>query len=152
MHPDPIPQSLKSPRNRSDLFFISSHLVVLRCISIESLKIPSSTSKLATLRPQSGTFTMSSTTTEINAAAGEPALALPARSPPPNNWTPVWTVQPSEPLPRASREQQLSSILGDAGPLSEKCEVTERPGQPCCKDLKGEDERHLLSPEVVRDM
>jgi hypothetical protein len=93
-----------------------------------------------------------SSTTETTSAAAATSLALPARSPPPNNWTPVWTFQPSEPVPIAAREQQLSSILGDAGPLSEKCEVTERPGQPCCKDLKGEDERHLLSPEVVRDM
>ncbi|KAK8864608.1 hypothetical protein IAR55_001858 [Kwoniella newhampshirensis] len=51
----------------------------------------------------------------------------------------------------AIRTQQLTEVLGDAQPLGSKCSAHESGGQ-CCKDLKGEDERHLISPEIVRDV
>ena len=71
---------------------------------------------------------------------------------------------PSVPLPR--REQQ--SVIGQSQPpiwalsdavqnvdppLQAKCDrhTIERDGV-CCKELKGEDERHLVDPDIVRDV
>ncbi|OXB37972.1 hypothetical protein LQV05_001421 [Cryptococcus neoformans] len=51
----------------------------------------------------------------------------------------------------ANRTQQLQDVLGDVQPLGSKCGAHESGGQ-CCKDLKGDDERHLVSPEIVRDV
>ena len=61
----------------------------------------------------------------------------------------VWTIDNAIP---PSQEQQLDGILGGGAPLSSKCAVHEREGGQCCKDLKGDDERHLISPEIVRDV
>jgi hypothetical protein len=49
-----------------------------------------------------------------------------------------------------TRQQQLEEILNNDAPLTSKCGVHER--GTCCKDLKGDDERHLISPEIVRDV
>lgn len=59
------------------------------------------------------------------------------------------SASPSRP---AEREEQLQEILGDVQPLAKKCGADEREGHQCCKDLKGEDERRLISPEIVRDV
>ena len=61
----------------------------------------------------------------------------------------VWRINSIEPQ---TREQQLYNILGDTAPLHTKCDIHARPSGQCCKDLKGDDERHLISPEIVRDM
>ncbi|KAF8508450.1 DUF125-domain-containing protein [Hysterangium stoloniferum] len=39
-----------------------------------------------------------------------------------------------------------------SAPLPAKCDRHGRPNGICCKELKGEDERHLLDPDVVRDI
>lgn len=69
----------------------------------------------------------------------------------------VWSLHP-EPSRSASphrhheRDEALQEILGDVQPLAKKCGADEREGHQCCKDLKGDDERHLISPEIVRDV
>jgi len=37
-------------------------------------------------------------------------------------------------------------------PLVAKCSRHNQPGGICCKELKGDDERHLVDPDVVRDI
>ncbi|WWD17084.1 vacuolar iron transporter 1.1 [Kwoniella shandongensis] len=74
----------------------------------------------------------------------------------PKSYGAVWTVDSTVPSQsqsqsQGSREQQLIEVLGDDQPLGSKCSAHESGGQ-CCKDLKGEDERHLISPEIVRDV
>ncbi|WVO18342.1 hypothetical protein L204_106057 [Cryptococcus depauperatus] len=66
-----------------------------------------------------------------------------------NNYGSVWSVENS--TSTATRTQQLQNVLGDTQPLGSKCGAHESGGQ-CCKDLKGDDERHLVSPEIVRDV
>lgn len=62
---------------------------------------------------------------------------------------PVWTV--NNVLPPV-RKQQSEGILGEVPPLQSRCAAHDREGDKCCKELKGDDERHLISPEIVRDM
>lgn len=76
------------------------------------------------------------------------AVSLPRRFRPEPTPT-VWNVDNVLP---PSRERQLEEILEGAQPLTTKCAVNDRAGAQCCKDLKGDDERHLISPEIVRDM
>ena len=66
---------------------------------------------------------------------------------------PVWYLDNPTPAP-ATRRAQLDNLLATEQPLGSKCGVHED-GEgrgTCCKDLKGEDERHLISPEIVRDV
>ncbi|ODO06219.1 membrane fraction protein [Cryptococcus wingfieldii CBS 7118] len=67
-----------------------------------------------------------------------------------SNYGSVWSVNSSNTV-TSDRAQQLQTVLGDPEPLGSKCSAHESGGQ-CCKDLKGEDERHLISPEIVRDV
>ncbi|TYJ57757.1 hypothetical protein B9479_001611 [Cryptococcus floricola] len=67
-----------------------------------------------------------------------------------SNYGSVWSVNSSNTV-TSDRAQQLQTVLGDSEPLGSKCSAHESGGQ-CCKDLKGEDERHLISPEIVRDV
>ncbi|WVQ73921.1 hypothetical protein IAR50_003502 [Cryptococcus sp. DSM 104548] len=67
-----------------------------------------------------------------------------------NNYGSVWSVSSSN-TATSDRAQQLQTVLGDSEPLGSKCSAHESGGQ-CCKDLKGDDERHLISPEIVRDV
>ncbi|RSH88934.1 hypothetical protein EHS25_002596 [Saitozyma podzolica] len=60
----------------------------------------------------------------------------------------VWTIE----QPPPTRDEQLESILADPQPLAHKCGADGRSDRPCCRDLKGEDERNLISPEIVRDI
>ncbi|CAD6570990.1 MAG: hypothetical protein TREMPRED_000087 [Tremellales sp. Tagirdzhanova-0007] len=76
------------------------------------------------------------------------AVPLPHTSRPKPTAT-VWTINNALP---PSRERQLEGILESSPPLSTKCAVHEREDGQCCKDLKGDDERHLISPEIVRDV
>ncbi|ORY26178.1 VIT family-domain-containing protein [Naematelia encephala] len=77
------------------------------------------------------------------------SVALPSRSTPkPATTEPVWAVEP----PAATRDAQLENILGDSEPLVSKCGADARANGQCCRDLKGEDERHLIPPEIVRDV
>ncbi len=62
---------------------------------------------------------------------------------------PVWTV--NNVLPPV-RKQQSEGILGEVPPLQSRCAAHDREGDKCCKELKGDDERHLISPEIVRDI
>lgn len=66
---------------------------------------------------------------------------------------PVWQVDNSaaDANVPTNRAETLDQLLLPTDPLNTKCSVHEREGQ-CCKDLKGEDERYLISPEVVRDV
>ncbi|WVQ81784.1 hypothetical protein IAT38_003909 [Cryptococcus sp. DSM 104549] len=66
-----------------------------------------------------------------------------------SNYGAVWSVDNA--VPKTTRTQQLQDVLGDLQPLGSKCGAHESGGQ-CCKDLKGDDERHLISPEIVRDV
>jgi hypothetical protein len=64
---------------------------------------------------------------------------------------PVWEVSNDVEQVPSTRAETLDQLLLPTDPLNSKCSVHEREGQ-CCKDLKGDDERYLISPEVVRDM
>ncbi|WWC70010.1 uncharacterized protein I206_103954 [Kwoniella pini CBS 10737] len=61
----------------------------------------------------------------------------------------VWTLDNA--VPASNRTQQLEDVLGDHEPLGSKCSAHASGGQ-CCKELRGDDERHLISPEIVRDV
>ncbi|WVO19338.1 uncharacterized protein IAS62_000617 [Cryptococcus decagattii] len=63
----------------------------------------------------------------------------------------VWSIDNAAHAHSANRTQQLQEVLGDVQPLGSKCGAHESGGQ-CCKELKGDDERHLISPEIVRDV
>ncbi|KAL1411627.1 Protein ccc1 [Vanrija albida] len=52
---------------------------------------------------------------------------------------------------RESRRNQVEDLLAGDQPLGTKCGVAHGAGQ-CCKELKGDDERHLIPPEIVRDI
>ncbi|WOO80671.1 Vacuolar iron transporter cccA [Vanrija pseudolonga] len=52
---------------------------------------------------------------------------------------------------RESRRTQVEDLLAGDQPLGTKCGVAHGAGQ-CCKELKGDDERHLIPPEIVRDI
>jgi hypothetical protein len=54
------------------------------------------------------------------------------------NKPPVWAIDASEPSVQA--------------PLPAKCDRHTREGGVCCQELKGEDERQLIDPDVVRDV
>ena len=64
---------------------------------------------------------------------------------------PIWPIQPLE---------QVETITVDRSPIGEKCGLaaaaSPRDGEEslamCCKQLRGGDERHLVSPAVVRDV
>lgn len=68
-----------------------------------------------------------------------------------NGMKPVWEVNNNAEDVPSTRAETLDQLLLPTDPLNTKCSVHEREGQ-CCKDLKGEDERYLISPEVVRDV
>jgi len=55
------------------------------------------------------------------------------------NKPPVWSLSSSE-----------SASL--PVPLPAKCDRHGQPGGVCCKELKGEDDRHLVDPDIVRDV
>ncbi|CDZ97751.1 Uncharacterized membrane protein [Phaffia rhodozyma] len=62
----------------------------------------------------------------------------------------LWPVRSSSPTPsslRAVEDVLRAHQTGD--PLATKCAAD---GGVCCKDLKGEDERTLIDPDVVRDV
>jgi len=67
-----------------------------------------------------------------------PSVPLPRTNHTPSNKPPVWPLESSSPgaIP---------------APLPSKCDRFGRAGV-CCKELKGEDERKLINPEVVRDV
>jgi vacuolar iron transporter family protein len=44
------------------------------------------------------------------------------------------------------------SIAPELTPLPSKCGRNDRAGGICCKDLKDDDDRTLIDPDVVRDM
>lgn len=46
----------------------------------------------------------------------------------------------------------LESNRSSSPPLSEKCDKIGRQGGICCKELKNEDDRMLIDPDVIRDM
>ncbi|KWU45755.1 DUF125-domain-containing protein [Rhodotorula sp. JG-1b] len=49
----------------------------------------------------------------------------------------------------------LESTAGNGNaevPLAAKCDLHNRERTVCCRDLKGDDERHLVDPDIVRDI
>jgi vacuolar iron transporter family protein len=54
------------------------------------------------------------------------------------NKLPVWPIDASAPSVQT--------------PLLAKCARHNREGEICCQELKGEDERQLIDPDVVRDV
>lgn len=52
---------------------------------------------------------------------------------------------------RSNRRLRVEDLLENEEPLMSKCGTAHSGGQ-CCKELKGDDERHLISPEIVRDI
>lgn len=54
------------------------------------------------------------------------------------NKPPVWAIDSSGPSVQT--------------PLPAKCARHTREGEVCCQELKGEDERQLLDPDVIRDV
>ncbi len=81
------------------------------------------------------------TTMSSNSSESAAAVSLPHRyrdAEPANNKPPVWPIDHSEPATVPV-------------PLSAKCDAHDQPDGVCCKDLK-EDERHLIDPDIVRDV
>ncbi|ORX37005.1 VIT family-domain-containing protein [Kockovaella imperatae] len=77
-------------------------------------------------------------------------MAIPITRPQ-SDITPVWTF--SEGAGTPTRAQQLENLLRSEVALEEKCGLEERKtSNVCCKELKDDDERHLISPEIVRDI
>ncbi|GAA6000845.1 hypothetical protein JCM10207_004687 [Rhodosporidiobolus poonsookiae] len=69
------------------------------------------------------------------------AVSLPKRAPVPSDGAssaPVWSLE--------------SSAAGAEVPLAAKCDVHNRERTVCCRDLKGDDERSLVDPDIVRDI
>ncbi|POY73501.1 hypothetical protein BMF94_3438 [Rhodotorula taiwanensis] len=69
------------------------------------------------------------------------AVALPKRQPRSDGESaaPVWSLD--------------STASGTADvPLAAKCDLHNRERTVCCRDLKGDDERHLVDPDIVRDI
>jgi len=57
---------------------------------------------------------------------------------------PVWPLE---------RHESTVNAAGNAQPpLSTLCDVHKRPDFVCCRELKGDDERDLVDPAVVRDL
>jgi hypothetical protein len=54
------------------------------------------------------------------------------------NKPPVWAIDASEPSVQT--------------PLPAKCARHTREGETCCQELKGEDERQLIDPDIIRDV
>ncbi len=54
------------------------------------------------------------------------------------NKPPVWAIDASGPSVQT--------------PLPAKCARHTREGEVCCQELKGEDERQLIDPDIVRDV
>src|SRR6266702_3174888 len=54
------------------------------------------------------------------------------------NKPPVWAIDTSGPSVQT--------------PLPAKCSRHNREGEVCCQELKGDDERQLIDPDVVRDV
>lgn len=80
---------------------------------------------------------MSSETTPLN-PSNIAAVPLPRRSDADRNpKPPVWP---------------LNSSPSHDAPLAAKCARTSQPDGVCCKELKGDDERTLIDPDVVRDV
>jgi len=52
---------------------------------------------------------------------------------------PVWSI---------ARSETASFLV----PLPAKCDKHGQPNGVCCKELKGDDERHLVDPDIVRDV
>ncbi|KAM0749632.1 DUF125-domain-containing protein [Meredithblackwellia eburnea MCA 4105] len=73
------------------------------------------------------------------------AVALPSR--PKSNapaGAPVWSLSEAPQTPGGSASPQV--------PLASKCDVHQRERTICCRDLKGDDERSLIDPDIVRDI
>lgn len=69
----------------------------------------------------------------------------------------------SVPLPRATANGTLTKnkppvwAIDSSGPsvqtpLPAKCARHTREGEICCQELKGDDERQLIDPDVIRDV
>ncbi|GAA5901916.1 Ccc1p [Sporobolomyces salmoneus] len=70
------------------------------------------------------------------------AVALPKRAPQDQASRPVWSLEAGPQTPGGSSEV----------PLASKCDVHNRERTVCCRDLKGDDERALVNPDIVRDI
>ncbi|GAA6010922.1 hypothetical protein JCM11491_004602 [Sporobolomyces phaffii] len=70
------------------------------------------------------------------------AVALPKRAPQDQSSRPVWSLESGPQTPSGSSEV----------PLASKCDVHNRERTVCCRDLKGDDERALVNPDIVRDI
>ncbi|ORY80749.1 membrane fraction protein [Leucosporidium creatinivorum] len=71
--------------------------------------------------------------------AGAGSVSLPPRTKPAEGAKPVWSLQAG---PGGS----------DQVPLASKCDQHNRERTICCRDLKGDDERSLIDPDIVRDI
>ncbi|GAA5973741.1 hypothetical protein JCM11641_005111 [Rhodosporidiobolus odoratus] len=67
------------------------------------------------------------------------AVALPPRQKPTEAAAPVWSLEAGP------------ATTADV-PLAAKCDLHQRERTVCCRELKGEDERSLIDPDIVRDV
>ncbi|BGP13248.1 hypothetical protein JCM10213_004982 [Rhodosporidiobolus nylandii] len=81
---------------------------------------------------------MASARESVAANTPSGAVALPKRQDGVSA-APVWSLQAG------------ASTSADV-PLAAKCDLHNRERTVCCRDLKGEDERHLIDPDIVRDV
>jgi hypothetical protein len=68
---------------------------------------------------------------------GTVAISLPDREETMNSKPPVWPLDSSGTL---------------TPPLPAKCDRNDRQDGVCCKDLKDDDDRTLIDPDIVRDV
>ncbi|KII91673.1 hypothetical protein PLICRDRAFT_517057 [Plicaturopsis crispa FD-325 SS-3] len=80
--------------------------------------------------------TTSSDTTITSVPA--PSVALPHRATPDNSRPPIWSIN--------------TAVGNELPPLQNKCAKHHNDNGVCCRDLKGDDDRTLIDPDVVRDV
>ncbi|KDE08644.1 hypothetical protein MVLG_01104 [Microbotryum lychnidis-dioicae p1A1 Lamole] len=93
-----------------------------------------------------------------NSSTSKAAVSLPPRtkaanasasansgSAAPTSAAPVWSLQ-------AGPETSLNGNANAEVPLASKCDQHNRERTICCRELKGDDERSLVDPDVVRDI
>lgn len=96
-----------------------------------------------------------------NPPAGAGAVSLPPRAKPAEGAKPVWSLQagpggsdqvPLGEYPAAPTRLQNVLLTCALSAKASKCDQHNRERTICCRDLKGDDERSLIDPDIVRDI
>ncbi|KAM0792756.1 hypothetical protein ACM66B_002530 [Microbotryomycetes sp. NB124-2] len=88
--------------------------------------------------PSSGNAPVTTSSSAANAQPGA-SVALPRRQQQQDGHKPVWSLQEGP-----DTEETV--------PLASKCDQHNRERTICCRELKGDDDRSLIDPDIVRDI